>query len=87
LQRQRLRDLDELHLGNAESIDRRPRVGPDVERLQPVLCLGDHLGAIDQPGSGGGRPFQSDVFRYAEARDQITFLVHRADTGLDRVSG
>ena len=56
LQRERLGDLDELHLGDAELVDWSPGVGGDVERLQPVSRLRHHLGGVDQAGAEvGGR--------------------------------
>ena len=39
-QRQRLGDLDELHLGDAEPRDRRARVEVEVEQLEPAPRLG-----------------------------------------------
>ncbi len=80
LQRQRLGDLDELHLRHAQLVDRRRRRRVETDHLDPRFRQSIDRGAVDQDAPSRGDALEQNVLRHSELRDEVALLVHDADT-------
>ena len=82
---QRLGDLDQLHLGNAERLDARPRIDVEADLLEqrdgaPVERL-----AVDDAEGAAWQVFQHQILGDAEIRQKVELLMHDADAALLRI--
>src|SRR5262245_33355792 len=90
LDRQRLRDLDDLAFGQAEVFDRRVGRYLQLELIEQFLRPGVQLAPIDQAERAEPPRLapDEDVFGDRQVRRQAQFLMHEADAerlGLRRV--
>ena len=79
LDRERLRDLDQLLVGHREPADGRLDVEPDVQLLEQRLRLAPHLAPVDGPQRACRRVADVHVLGHAEVREQARLLVDHRD--------
>jgi hypothetical protein len=85
VERERLRDLDDLLVGDREAAGRAARVDRDAEALEQRGRGPVELGPVDAAEPAGRLPAHEDVLRDAEVREQRGLLVDDGDAGRLRV--
>ena len=85
IERQRLRDLDHLLLGDLEIADAGLRVEPQMEAVDQLLRLAVESRVIEQePGPAARLPAHEHVLGDREVRHQVQLLVDHADAEVER---
>ena len=85
LERERLGDLDDLHLRYRERRHLGPRIDGAVEQVEDCARLPVHLRIVDHAVSGR-QVLEQDVLADRKARDEIALLMDGADRGGERVA-
>ena len=80
-------DFHHLALCHAEGFYLGSRIGIQTDFLQMVASLFDHGAIIDYAPHFARLPRHEQVFRHAQIRDQIQFLMNDADSHILRVLG
>ena len=86
LKRERLGDLDDLHLRDRERRHLRPRFDAAIELVEHRARLPMHLRVVDH-AVPGRQMLEQDVFAHRKARDEVALLMDGADRGGERVAG
>ena len=79
---QRPADLDQLHLGDPQVLDRRIRRGLETDLLEQPFGAAPQLSSVDQAAARRQR-FEGEVLRDGQVGQQVQLLVDHANPGLD----
>ena len=85
LERQRLGDLDDLHLRDRQAAHFGARVDAGIEQIEIAARL-PLDGAIVDEAIPGRQALEQNIFPDAEARDQISLLMNRRDALAQRIA-
>ena len=85
-ERERLGDLDELHLGDAEPRHRHAGIDVEAQHVEPVLRARVDPGIVDRRHDPAREVLQHNVLAHREARDEVALLMHDTDAHRDRVA-
>ena len=83
--RQRLGDLDDLHLRDRQAAHFGARVDAGVEQIEIAARLPLDRAVVDE-AVPGRQPLEQDVLADAEARDEIALLMDGADALAERIA-